>query len=67
MTRNPFGGNGYRNKEAIEFANDNGLEFSFTKKNHIRFRGPNGIVIASGTPRSPKNIKRIIAQIMKIK
>ncbi len=66
MAQKQTGGNGKRNQEAIDYANQNGFEISFTKKQHIQFRGHGGIVIASGSPRSPDNVKRVIGQLKKL-
>lgn len=66
MTQQRLGGIGRRNQEAVDFAKANGINVNFTNKGHVMFRGPGGVVVASGSPRSPNNVKRVIGQLRKI-
>ena len=67
MTQRKLGGVGAKRMQpALDYAQENGFEIGFTKKQHIQFRGYGGTVIGSGTPRNEQDVQRTTSQMRRL-
>jgi hypothetical protein len=58
-----LGGNGRRMHAAVNFAEINGFEVSFTRRRHLRFLGHGGVVVDSGMHGDQRAVWHAIARM----